>query len=230
MLCCTHPHTRITGYRCLTHSLILRCLLAALPAGPRDGAPAAADGPGSRATVFDRLYGRGGGPRSADRAREWDRDKEPPHRSNSAGGSGREDRDTHTDSQAAAVDPSSSRLPIASRLSSRVVSDDTENRHEQRNGILARANSGSREDAKQPEGSEQPAAAAAPSRKRLLSAVVVNGEARTISASLDDPAAAAPAAEEPPAKRPAVQLDDRSKRRARRLLGVALQGTLKKAK
>jgi hypothetical protein len=77
---------------------------------------------------------------------------------------------------------------------------------------------------------ERPDAAAG--RKRLLSAVMVNGQARQLSGSMDrlagDAEAAAAAADEPPAKRPTIAVDDRAKRRAARMFGTLLVGTLQK--
>ncbi|KAF8071048.1 ADT2 [Scenedesmus sp. PABB004] len=77
------------------------------------------------------------------------------------------------------------------------------------------------------------AAAGGGGRKRLLSAVVVDGQARTASASLDGDGAAPDGAaperggDEPAAKRPAVAVDDKTVKRAKRMFG-ALVGTLQR--
>jgi hypothetical protein len=111
---------------------------------------------------------------------------------------------------------------------------DDENRPEQRNGVLGRLSSGDHRDKQQQhdDAEQQQQQQPGGSRKRLLSAVLINGQARSLSASLDDvsvaEAAAAPV--EPPPKRPAVPVDEGTKKRTRRLFGALLQGTLKKAK
>jgi hypothetical protein len=110
---------------------------------------------------------------------------------------------------------------------------DDENQPEQRNGVLSRLSSGDvwdkqqqHDDAEQQQ-QQQPGG----SRKRLLSAVLINGQARSLSASLDDVAVAeAVTPSEPPPKRPAVPVDEGTRKRTRRLFGALLQGTLKKAK
>lgn len=206
------------------------------PGGPRDG-------PGSRSSVFDRLYSAGrphsapaaAADRDRDRDRQRDRELERTHS---------RDRDRHTDRDAdslrAAAAGSGSRPPITSRLSSRVVAaaaaaGDDENRPEQqRNGVLSRLSSGDPRDKQQQHDDAEQQQQQQPSggsRKRLLSAVLINGQARSLSASLDDVAVAEAAAPvEPPPKRPAVAVDEGTKKRTRRLFGALLQGTLKKAK
>jgi len=63
-------------------------------------------------------------------------------------------------------------------------------------------------------------------RKRLLSAVMVNGQARQLSGSLDRVTGEVP--EERPPKRPTLAADDKTKRRAARMFGTLLVGTLQK--
>jgi hypothetical protein len=118
-----------------------------------------------------------------------------------------------------------------------VPAGDNENQPEQqRNGVLSRLGSGDARDKQQQQQqqhdeADQQQQQPGGSRKRLLSAVLINGQARSLSASLDDVAVAeAVAPSEPPPKRPAVPVDEGTKKRTRRLFGALLQGTLKKAK
>jgi hypothetical protein len=111
--------------------------------------------------------------------------------------------------------------------------DDENQPEQQRNGVLSRLGSGDARDKQQQQHDEADQHQQLPggSRKRLLSAVLINGQARSLSASLDDAAVAeAVAPSEPPPKRPAVPVDEGTKKRTRRLFGALLQGTLKKAK
>lgn len=119
---------------------------------------------------------------------------------------------SRNDEQAEAA-PNSRRQPVHSRLASRVVAP---------NGPAANA-AGNLQDHQDKEANS---ASAGAGRKRLLSAVMINGEARTISSNLGTDSAEL----EPPAKRPTLQTDDRSKRRAQLMLGRMLVGTLQKAK
>lgn len=148
--------------------------------------------------MFDRLYSQG--------SRGSDRDR--PERS------GRD----------AAGDDGSSRQ-LGGRLSSRISSEVV--------GSVVQANQHDRreqqDDADMDADRERRDATAG--RKRLLSAVMINGQARQLSGSADrlaaEPAAAA-AADEPPRKRPTLAVDDKTKRRAARMFGTLLVGTLQK--
>jgi hypothetical protein len=59
---------------------------------------------------------------------------------------------------------------------------------------------------------------------------MVNGQARQLSGPAErlEPTAAAAAADERPRKRPTLAVDDKTKRRAARMFGTLLVGTLQK--
>jgi hypothetical protein len=117
----------------------------------------------------------------------------------------RPDRDA-----AAAAD---GRQPLGKRLSSRISGE-----------VVVAADVGTEE-------ADRERADAAPAgRKRLLSAVVVNGRARQLSGSFDRVEAepAPEPVEERPLKRPTLAVDDKTKRRAARMFGTLLVGTLQK--
>lgn len=189
--------------------------IASMAAGSRGGPGQQRDGPPGRTSVFDRLYNNrasgGDSERSgADRATtvrngpgvsRSSRDAPQLHMQGSRG-----------DAEAEAA-PNSTRQSVHSRLASRVVAP---------NGPAAGTSSSPHDE----HDKEQEPAAAGAGRKRLLSAVMVNGEARTVSNSVDNESAEP----EPPAKRPTLQTDARSKRRAQLMLGRMLVGTLQKAK
>lgn len=148
--------------------------------------------------MFDRLYSQGS--RGAAAADQHDRrDAGPPARGDANGSSRR----------------------ITSRISSAVVApadradrerskERGEQQHADADAALERADS----------------AGAGAGRKRLLSAVVVNGQARQLSSPPEKRAASPPV--ERPAKRPALAADDKTKRRAARMFGTLLVGTLQK--
>lgn len=168
-------------------------------AGPRPRDPSAS----GRPSVFERLYSqgsRGSGP-AADRDSHRSRDW---------------DRD-RSDREAAADDDHSGRH-IGKRLSSRISSE-----------VVGPAHDSGDDYETVPDGADRERAEAPSGRKRLLSAVMVNGQARQLSAvESDDRASAEPAAEERPLKRPTLAADDKTKRRAARMFGTLLVGTLQK--
>ena len=156
-----------------------------------------------RPSVFDRLYSQGSRPAGAAASDPHDRPgREPEH-------------DLHRSGSTAADDPSRS---LGRRLSSRISS-----------AVVAPAGTG-REQQDHEDGDNEQTEAAAGGRKRLLSAVMVNGQARQLSGSLEGrgAAAAAAAAEERPTKRPTLNADARTKQRAARMFGTLLVGTLQK--
>lgn len=122
--------------------------------------------------------------------------------------SDRPDRDV----AAAAADGGSGRQPLGKRLSSRISGE-----------VVVPT------DAVTEEADRERSDAAPAGRKRLLSAVVVNGQARQLSGSFDrEEAEPAPEPEERPLKRPTLAVDDKTKRRAARMFGTLLVGTLQK--
>lgn len=163
-----------------------------------NGGPGPRDPPTapSRPSVFDRLYSQGSRAAGSSAA-VADRDGAPA-------------LGLHRSSSAADDGPGSRQLGrrLTSRISSAVVAP----------ADTGREQSPSRGDAEQ----REPSAG----RKRLLSAVMVNGQARQLSGSLDRVTGEVP--EERPPKRPTLAADDKTKRRAARMFGTLLVGTLQK--
>lgn len=120
--------------------------------------------------------------------------------------------DRNATAAAAAADGGSGRQPLGKRLSSRISGE-----------VVVPTEAGTEE-------ADRERSDAAPAgRKRLLSAVVVNGQARQLSGSFDRvEAEPAPEPEERPLKRPTLAVDDKTKRRAARMFGTLLVGTLQK--
>lgn len=152
-----------------------------------------------RPSVFDRLYSQGS--RSAAPERD----------------SHRQDRDRDSDRHHAEdLDhPDSSRQP-GKRLSSRISSE-----------VVGPANGGREQHHDADADADRERSDAPVGRKRLLSAVMVNGQARQLSGSLDR-VSVEPVPEERPQKRPTLAADDKTKRRAARMFGTLLVGTLQK--
>lgn len=168
--------------------------------GPQRDAPG---GSGSRPSVFDRLYSQGSrpsGPQTGDRT-------------------GREAGGGELHRTSSAQEDAANGRPLSRRLSSRISS-----------AVVAPADAG-REEGDDPDHhnhNNSSEGIGAAGRKRLLSAVMVNGQARQLSGSLGDRGAAAASAEERPAKRPALAADARTKQRAARMFGTLVIGTLQK--
>lgn len=178
--------------------------------------------------MFDRLY--------SNRGQSGDLDRNPPDRNGLFSRSSREvpllHRQTSRDDVDRGAGSNTSRPPIHSRLSSRVVAPDgsaaggssaprdlhQHDRQKEQHHDTEHAGEGLQH--------QQATAAAITGRKRILSAVMINGEARTVSSAADKE----DLPPEPPPKRPTLQTDARSKRRAQLMLGRMLVGTLQKAK
>jgi hypothetical protein len=161
--------------------------------------PGPRDPPAGRPSVFDRLYSQGS--RSS-----------APERDSHRHGRDR-DGDRH---QAEDLDHPDSSRQLSKRLGSRISSE-----------VVGPANGGREQhDADADVDRDRPDAPVG--RKRLLSAVVVNGQARQLSGPLDDRVSAEPVPEERPQKRPTLAADDKTKRRAARMFGTLLVGTLQK--